>query len=275
MAGAGQPRVSVRVVSGNLELFVRGSRYTTEPPTRIQSTVDLAQTLQAHVGNAIANGQQFSLTPGDPARGPAQWVVTPRGAGQGSGTTVGGQSRPGETPLAAAMREFEEETGSTLAPGFFTPQQDPNEFLVRVVDDDAARNRFIANWNDLQPATETWQMQWGPPTKRVPTLGGQRVTLADIRPAAITQLVLAEKARLNAPGQGPVGAGAGAGAPAQPQFPAANPGETQNDYVDRVAGRDVNLRRLARAHAKTLKLTGGRRKTYRRRGRGKKKTRRA
>ena len=86
----------------------------------------------------------------------------------------------GETPIQAAVREFGEELGSTIAPGFFIQSPtDPNTFIVNVAAD--AKDTILSNHSDLDPFTELVNVNWARNTDNISVpAGSPTVTVRDI-----------------------------------------------------------------------------------------------
>lgn len=261
MAALPVVNVSVRVVCGNDELKVSGSRFLNEAPgsRRIYSTDNLDDTLRRFLTLYQGTRTQFSLTPGDPARGPTQWVVTPRSGPLPSLTDIKGNSKPTDVSYVAAIRrEFQEETGSDIPERYFLQDPaNPSVFCLNI--DPAGKSILDANFQALKPATETWQWVWQASTG---PCAGLLVPVGAITRTNITNRVVAIKATIPV---APVVAAAPPGAiAAPPPYPPANSGESLNDYVIRVSqGQPPAAKALIRNYGRSkLGLLGG--KTIRR-----------
>jgi predicted NUDIX family NTP pyrophosphohydrolase len=120
--------------------------------------------------------QVFLVHPGGPF-----W----RNKDEGAWTIPKGEVGPGEDYLAAAVREFAEETGTTLT-GNFVPLKHVTQKGGKVV-------HAWAIEGDLDPATiqsNTFEMEWPPKS-------GKRATFPEVDRAAFFDLATARK-KINA-----------------------------------------------------------------------------
>lgn len=264
--------VSVRIVCGSEELKVTGSRFLSEDPARrrIQSMDDIDKTIETYINKYQGTGTQFSLTEGDPSRGAAKWIVTPRYNSLAASTDVKGMSKSKDTSyLNAVIREFQEEIGSDIPSSYFY-QETPTTFCLNI--DPAGKNILEKNYKDLKPATEIWSINWVPSTK---VCSGTKVPASAITQADITKRVIAAKQRLaaiSAANKSSVTASLVTPGTVSVTWPSPNTGESRDDYIKRVTGTGPGRSADAtKAYANTLMFKAGRRTIRRKKSRHSKK----
>lgn len=227
-------RVDVRVVCGNQELTVSGSKYLNEPPTpqepmRFKSTDDLEKTVETFMNKYKGTPNQFSIVPcyGSTCIPSEKWIVTPRKPSRLRLNSVGGENKQNEAYLDAAVREFEEETGSSIPKRFFQLES-PTKFCLNL--DPSAKTALDTNFQNVKPATETYGWNWSSSSSsQVPrpcpsTADADTVKASDITPTAVTLAVLAVRSKPPPPSPSLSTA----------SYSEPNAGESLNDYITRI-----------------------------------------
>lgn len=200
MASLPEQQVEVRVVCNGQELKVRGSKFLNEPPNaRIKSSESLEKTIETFVTQYSGTTNQFSIVHcyGSVCTPPDLWIVTPRRDKLLASTNIKGRSKSTDTSyLDAILREFEEESGSTIDPSLFH-EETPTKFCLNV--DASAKAVLDANFQSVKPATEIYEWIWVSPSSSQAGLPcpGTVVKASDVKQTAVTQAVIKAKTSFN------------------------------------------------------------------------------